>query len=239
MTFYAFFIDPIPLEWALWIEAAPALVMFLFLVYLSIRLRKKAWNTASKRFTRSFEIFYIIFYLIILILSRLLNEEKFSTNMDPFLSSVYIFPTILISCTNFYISLAAAGFLFHVVFPFLPESLTTCFESWKAKAIGMCLEIVVPISAILYVSLNIVTAYRLTTPAEENLSFKVSVIFWGSTSLILFVSSVLNVMSIVCLIVFICMLARSNVNNSMLLKLLPFFWFYSSSLFGFSNPWFL
>ena len=228
MAWYAFFIDPIPLGWVLWIETAPALVMFLFLVYLSIRMREKAWNTWSKRSTRSFEIFYILFYIIILIFSRLLNEEEFVTNMDTYLFSVYIIPIILISCTNFYIisSLAAAaGLLFHVVFPFLPESLKTCFESRKAKAIGICLEIVVPISAIAYVSLNIVTAYRLTTPDEENLSFKVNVIFWGSTSLILFVSFVLNVLSIVCLIVFICMLARSNVNNRMLLKLLPFFGF--------------
>ena len=152
----------------------------------------------------SFEIFFILLYLIILILTLLLIEGKFITNMDTYLSFVYIFPTILISCTNFYISLAAAGLLFHVVFPFLPESLKTCFESRKATAIGICLEIVVPISAVLYVSLNILTAYRLTTPGEENLSFKVNVIFWGSTSLILFVSFVLNVLSIVCLIVFLC-----------------------------------
>ena len=216
MTLYAFFIDPIQLEWVLWIEAAPALVMFLFLVYLSIRLREKAWNTASKRFTRSYEIFYIL--QTILILPLLLNGGNFNTNICRPLIVVYIFQIILISCTNFYISLAAAGLLFHVVFPFLPGGLKTCFESRKAKAIGICLEIVVPISVVLYtMSLNILIA--LTTPDEENLSF---VIFWGSTSLILFVSFVLNVLSIVCLIVFICMLARSNVNNSMLLKLLPF-----------------
>ena len=66
------------------------------------------------------------------------------------------------------------------------------------------------------------TAYCFTRPDEENLSFEVIVVYLGSTFLILFVSLVLNVLSIVCLIAFICMLARSNVNNSVLLKLLPF-----------------
>ena len=124
VTWYPFFIGPIPYELVLWIETAPSLVlMFLFLVYLSIRMRKKAWNTASKRFTRSFEIFYILLYLILLIIT-LLHKGNFVTN---YLSFVYISPTILISCTNFYISLAAAGLLFHVVFPFLPESLKNVF----------------------------------------------------------------------------------------------------------------
>ena len=137
--------------------------------------------------------------------------------------NTYFFPIIFISCTTFYSSVTAAALLFHTVFPLLPEEQIRSLESRKAKGIGILLEVIVPISAILYVILNIVTAFHFTTEEEDadnDIPFN---IYPGSTLVMLFISFVLNISSIVCLIVFICILARSNVNNNILLKFIPFF----------------
>ena len=141
------------------------------------------------------------------------------------LTHIYLFvaPIIFISCTTFYSSVTAAALLFHTVFSLLPEEQIRSLESRKAKGIGILLEVIVPISVILYVILNIVTEYRFTTEeedADDNIPLKIVA---GSTSVMLFISFVLNISSIICLIVFICILARSNVNNNILLKFIPFF----------------
>ena len=222
-VWYSFLIDPIPIEYVLYIEAGPTLLIFSFFVYLSLRMRKKAWNTASKRFTRSFETSYLFLSLIALISHILIVKDA---NFNTYFFVSFIFPIIFISCTTFYSSVTAAALLFHTVFPLLPEEQIRSLESRKAKGIGILLEVIVPISAILYVILNIVTAFRFTTEeedADDDIPFKIYAIILGSTSVMLFISFVLNISSIVCLIVFICILARSNVNNNILLKFIPFF----------------
>ena len=51
------------------IGAAPTLLILVLSVYLTVRLRKKAWNTTSKRFSRYLEIGLVVSYLIELVLN--------------------------------------------------------------------------------------------------------------------------------------------------------------------------
>ena len=220
---YAFFGDPIPLFWMVGIEAVPAVVIFSLFIYLSIRLRKRAWNSPTKRFTRSFEILFLLLFLIIGIFGRLQVIDVNIINMDMFYFSVSTLPVIFISCTVFFMSFAATALLFQVVFPWLPGRIKRFLESNKVKMARICLEIFVPLAVIIYVCLNFVTLFVYTNQNEEGNYLVVNAVLYASTGTIFVISLFLSTFSFVCLILFSCILARSNMNNNTLLKLLPFF----------------
>ena len=218
-----FFRDPIPLFWMVGIEAVPAVLIFLLFIYLSIRLRKRAWNSPTKRFTRSFEISFILLFLIIGIFSlpSVINDVYNNNILDLFYFYFHTLPVVFISCPVFFMSFAATALLFQVVFPWLPGRIKRFLESDKVKMARICLEILVPLSVIIYVCLNIAFVY--TNLEEEGDFLVVSAVLFASTGTIFFISLFLSTFSFVCLISFLCILARSNVKSNTLLKLLPFF----------------
>ena len=223
-AWYAFFGDPIPLVWMVGIEAVPAVVIFSLFIYLSIRLRKRAWNSPTKRFTRSFEISFILLFLIIGIFSLppVMNDVH-NNDVDMFYLNVSTLPVIFISSSIFFMSFAATALLFQVVFPWLPGRIKRFLESNKVKMARICLEILVPLSFTLYVCLNIAIEFVYTNQNEDDDYLVVNAVLYASTGTIFAISLFLSTFSFVCLILFSCILARSNVNNNTLLKLLPFF----------------
>ena len=224
MAWYAYFGRPIPLYQVVGVEAGPAVVIFLFFIYLSIRLRKRAWNSPTKRFTRSFEISFILLFLIIGILSLLLVVNDDADTLIVFV--VYSLPIIIISSPIFFMSFAATALLFQVVFPWLPVRIKRFLESNKVKMARICLEILVPLSFTLYVCLNIAILFVYTNQNEEGDLLVINAVLYvlyASTGTIFVISLFLSTFSFVCLILFSCILARSSMNNNTLLKLLPFF----------------
>ena len=222
-AWYAFFGDPIPLVWMVGIEAVPAVVIFSLFIYLSIRLRKRAWNSPTKRFTRSFEISFILLFLIIGIFSLppVINDVC-NNDVDMFYFIVFTLPVIFISCPVFFMSFAATALLFQVVFPWLPGRIKRFLESNKVKMVRICLEILVPLSFTLYACLNIAIGFVYTNQKDDDF-LVVNPVLYASTGTIFVISLFLCTFSFVCLISLSCILARSNVNSNTLLKLLPFF----------------
>ena len=224
-AWYAYFMSyPIPLFLVVGIEAGPAVVIFSLFIYLSIRLRKRAWNSPTKRFTRSFEISFILLFLIIGIFSlppRI--NDVYNNDVDTFYFIAYTLPVIFISSPIFFMSFAATALLFQVVFPWLPGRIKRFLESNKVKMARICLEILVPLSFTLYVCLNIAMEFVYTNQEEDDDYLVVNAVLYASTGTIFVISLFLNTFSFICLILFSCILARSNVNNNTLLKLLPFF----------------
>ena len=110
------------------ISAAPILLILVFSVYLTVRLRKKAWNTTSKRFSRYLEISLVVSYLIALVLNFFcgLKVEKgcFAADIN---SITYVISSFVV--TNFCNAVLTTALILQVMFPWFSERRKRCLES--------------------------------------------------------------------------------------------------------------
>ena len=127
------------------ISFVTAILLFLFSVYLSVRLRKRAWNTTSKRFSRVLEIVSVLSYL--LQLTIVCGEMDFSGNCV-FSSFVYLiyFPAV----STFCIAISATALMLQVMFPWLPEGKKRFLQSNAVTKCKLILEIAAVIMIVVY-----------------------------------------------------------------------------------------
>ena len=108
-----------------------ALPLFLFSVYLTVRLRKRAWNTTSKRFTRFLEIFFLLHYFLVVIFCL-----KFGRRLH-----YYCFTIGFLAFFLLVIAVSAAALLFQITFPWLSERKKWCLNTNAATWCKVAMEV--------------------------------------------------------------------------------------------------
>ena len=134
--------NPLPLSMPLLqfvlIAGVPTLLIILSSLYLSARLRERAWNSASKRFTRQLEIFFVSLYFV-----------SFSYCCNTVGMGLLLL-IVLFLCTNFYMTSAATALLLQTIFPWLSERRQVMFRSKTAKSCKVVLEIMALLMILFY-----------------------------------------------------------------------------------------
>ena len=97
------------------ISSVTAILLFLFSVYLSGRLGKRAWNTTSKRFSRVLEIVNVLPYLLP---PKIVFGEMGYSGSCVFLSPIVY---LLYLVSTFCITISATALMLQVMFPWLSE----------------------------------------------------------------------------------------------------------------------
>ena len=121
-----------------------ALPLFLFSVYLTVRLRKRAWNTTSKRFTRFLEIFFLLHYFLVVIFCL-----KFGGRLHYYCFTIGFLAFISVG-TNYCIAVSAAALLFQITFPWLSERKKWCLKTNPATWCKVAMEVMGVMLLILY-----------------------------------------------------------------------------------------
>ena len=187
---------------AVGISFVTAILLFLFSVYLSVRLGKRAWNTTSKRFSRVLEIVIVLSYF--LPLTIVCGEMGYSGNCV--FSVVYLiyFPVVN---ANFCITISATALMLQVMFPWLSEGKKRCLQSNAVTKCKLILEIITLLMIVVY---NI---FWLSFPFIDfifYIIFSALLYFFGLTSFIL------QIFSIICLLLFGCKTARLRTSTKIL-----------------------
>ena len=184
------------------ITSVTAILLFLFSVYLSVRLRKKAWNTTSKRFSRVLDIVNVLSCLPPL---TICGEMGFSGSCVFSSSFVYLiyFPVV----SNFCITISATALMLQVMFPWLSERKKQCLQS---NAVTKC-KLILEITAVIMIVVYNICWITLNLPFDFILYiFLVLLLFFGLTSFIL------QIFSIICLLLFGCKTARLRTSTKIL-----------------------
>ena len=183
------------------INSVTAILLFLFSVYLSVRLRKRAWNTISKRFSRILEIVNVLPYLLPLtIVCGFSGSCVFSSS---FVYLIY-FPVV----STFCITISATALMLQVMFPWLPEGKKRCLQSNAVTKCKLILEITAVIMIVVY---NICLISFL-------FNFLSYIIILIQVLLLLFslTSFIIQIFSIICLLLFGCKTVRLRTSTKRL-----------------------
>ena len=169
-----------------------ALPLFLFSVYLTVRLRKRAWNTTSKRFTRFLEIFLLLHYFLVVIFCL-----KFGGRLHYYCFTIGFLAFISVG-TNYCIAVSAAALLFQITFPWLSERKKWCLKTNAATWCKVAMEVMGVMLLILYsiiswIGILIYCFWFSKGHITENLFPSVSIV-------IVFISSVFDVFCVLCLL---------------------------------------
>lgn len=156
------------------VEGPLALLIFLLFLYLSIRLRKRAWNTTSKRFSRFFQIFFLLLYFVSFIFTIFClctEDEVCSCPIGSFLPRVLFFVS-----TDFCISVSVAALLLQVTFPWVPERMKRYLRSSVVKSSKRIFEVMALLLIVAYnifwlITLILRVSHRIS--CEHSLNFKV------------------------------------------------------------------
>ena len=184
------------------ISSVTAILLFLFSVYLSVRLRKRAWNTTSKRFSRVLEI-------LVIVLSCLLQVKIFCGDIDCvrigvfLVAYVYYFPVV-----NFCTTISATALMLQVMFPWLPEGKKRCLQSNAVTKCKLILEITAVIMIVIY---NIC----LISFLFDYIIF-LSHIILALLLLFSLTSFIIQIFSIICLLLFGCKTVRLRTSTKIL-----------------------
>ena len=166
-----------------------AVLLVFFSVYLSVRLGKKAWNTISKRFSRVLEIVVVLSYFISLFFT-LACVLYGGQGCIMFFGSSYVYSLVI---TNFCIAISATALMLQVMFPWLSERKKRWLQS---NAIIKCKLILEFLAVITIIGYNIFWITMLNFDI-----INVNILIW---SLISFLSFILQIFSIICLLLFVC-----------------------------------
>ena len=134
----AFFEDP--LYQFITIDAAPVSLILLFSLFLSLRLRKKAWDSPSKRFSRELEICFVLLYFVCLGIWKRGGAD----------GTGFILLIVLFLCVNFLMIVSATALMIQILFPWLPEAWKLRLQSKSATRSKVVLEILVLAIIIFY-----------------------------------------------------------------------------------------
>ena len=193
------------------IGAAPTLLILVFSVYLTVRLRKKAWNTTSKIFSRFLEINLVVSYLLALVLKILCGLKVEKSCPAAYLNAAtYVISSVVI--TNFCIAVSTTALMLQVMFPWFSERTKRCLESNSAVKCKLTLEILGAIMIVLY---------NICWMVFDFLDGKyISIVLISSLSYtIALVSLFLQVFSIACLFLFVRVMRLRTRTNHLQLKL--------------------
>ena len=184
--------NPVPLSMPLLqfvlIAAVPTLLILLSSLYLSARLRERAWNSASKRFTRQLEICFVSLYFV-------------SFSYWSRCNAVGMGLIVLFLCTNFYMTSAATALLLQTIFPWLSERRQVMFRSKTAKSCKVVLEIM---------ALLMILFYNGSSFHYDE--FNDDLLFWViSTLFIMFICFILQVFNTICVLVFVCLALQKKI----------------------------
>ena len=166
------------------INSVTVILLFLFSVYLSVRLRKRAWNTTSKRFSRILEIVSVLPYLLPL---TIVCGFSGSCVFSSLIGYLIYFPVV----SNFCITISATALMVQVMFPWLPEGKKRCLQS---NAVTKC-KLILEITAVIMIVICLFFDFN------DYISFAI-LYFFGLTSFIL------QIFSIICLLLFGCKTVR-------------------------------
>ena len=183
----AFFEDP--LYQFVTIDAAPVVLVFLFLLFQSFRLRKRAWDTPSKRFSRGLEICFVLQYTIIC----LGIWKRGGADGTGFVLLIVFFLSI-----NFFMSAAATALTLQVIFPWLPESLKPRLQSKSATRSKVILEILALVMMISYNMSGILLAMLFEASVEFSVLKFFILMYYSLSILIVLLAIIFNVFCIFC-----------------------------------------
>ena len=194
------------------------LVLCLFL-YLTVRLGKRAWNTTSKRFSRFFEIFLFVLYIIhfsfgifCIIKSK---AEICSCPIGSFL------PEALFVSTVYFMSISATALLFQVAFPWLPERSKKHLQSCVTTRFKVFFEVIALLLITTYNIFWLVTFMSFGIANKvicDHVLYKVLCFYSLSITVMMLI---LNIFSAFCLLIFFCLVKQlATYTKRLLLKLL-------------------
>ena len=182
------------------ISSVTAILLFLFSVYLSVRLGKRAWNTTSKRFSRVLEIVNVLPCLLPLTIVCGFSGSWVFSSLIGYL--LYI-PVV----SNFCIAISATALMLQVMFPWLPEGMKRCLQS---NAITKC-KLILEIAAVIIIVVYNICWITLNLPFDFTFNiFSALLYFFGLTSFIL------QIVSIICLLLFGCKTTRLRTSTKIL-----------------------
>ena len=189
--------NPVPLSMPLLhfvlIAAVPTLLILLSSLYLSARLRERAWNSASKRFTRQLEICFVSLYFVSFSYWSCCNAVGMGL----------LFLIVLFLCTNFYMTSAATALLLQTIFPWLSERRQVMFRSKTAKSCMVVLEIMALLMMLFY---NGSSFHYVEFIHYDDL------LFWViSTLFIMFICFILQVFNTICVLVLVCLALQKKI----------------------------
>ena len=181
--------NPLPLSMPLLqfvlIAAVPTLLILLSSLYLSARLRERAWNSASKRFTRQLEICFVSLYFVSFSYWSRCNAVGMGL----------LFLIVFFLCANFYMTSAATALLLQTIFPWLSERRQVMFRSKTAKSCKVVLEIMALLMTLFY-----------------NISLFHYDEFWViSTLFIMFICFILQAFNTICVLVLVCLALQKKI----------------------------
>ena len=173
-------------------------------MYLSVRLRKKAWNTTSKRFSRVLEIVNVLPYL--LPPTIVFGEIGYSG------SRVFLSPIVylLYLVSTFCITISATALMLQVMFPWLSEKNKRCLQSNAVTKCKLILEITTVIMIVVYNICWIILNFPFDFIDFIPYIFSALLYFFGLTSFIL------QIFSIICMLLFGCKTARLRTSTKIL-----------------------
>ena len=170
------------------IDAAPTFLILLFLLYLSVRLRKRAWDSPSKRFSRELEICYVLLYSICVGFWKQGGAD----------GTGLILIIVFFLSVNFLMTASATALVLKIVFPRLPERWKQLLQSKTATRWKVVFEIVAVVMILFY---NMCWIIMTVLFIESSVHFSVLKIviftYYFLSLLIIAVTFILNILCII------------------------------------------